>query len=210
MNETQIKGLTTELQCQLYFTQLGYNVLIPISQDCRYDMIVDIDGFLARIQIKTCREISTGIKFNVYSSGLNHSEGNTHRAYTKEEIDFFATYWNNNIYLVPVELCGVSEKVLSFEKIDTASNQLLLKNCLAEKIINQIKNGVNLQTIQEENKIILQYDLKGNFIKSFSTISEACRELGKTGTGCVSHISEVIRGKRKTAYGYVWKINNLE
>ena len=39
MNEQKIKGLTTELQCQTYFTQKGYNVSVPLGEDCRYDRI---------------------------------------------------------------------------------------------------------------------------------------------------------------------------
>ena len=49
MNEIKQQGLTTELQCQLFFTELGYNVSIPLGEDCRYDMIVDFDGILCRI-----------------------------------------------------------------------------------------------------------------------------------------------------------------
>ena len=49
MNETKRKGLTTELQCQLYFTELGYNVSVPLGEDCKYDMIVDFNGILKRI-----------------------------------------------------------------------------------------------------------------------------------------------------------------
>ena len=49
MTESKIKGLTTELQCQLFFTSLGYNVSVPLGEDCKYDFIVDIDGQLLRI-----------------------------------------------------------------------------------------------------------------------------------------------------------------
>jgi hypothetical protein len=31
MNENKQKGLLTELQCQAYFTQLGYNVSVPLG-----------------------------------------------------------------------------------------------------------------------------------------------------------------------------------
>ena len=79
LNETQLKGLTTELQCQLYFTQLGYNVSIPIAQDCRYDMIIDVNDILYKIQVKTSRPNdsgSGGLLFNTVSCRMNHTEGN--------------------------------------------------------------------------------------------------------------------------------------
>lgn len=61
------------------------------------------------------------------------------------------------------------------------------------------------------SQVINQYDLDGNFIKSFPSITQAARDLGKitlTSRGAVNHISEVCKGKRKTAYGYIWKYSN--
>ena len=64
------------------------------------------------MQVKTSRpknEQETAIIFNCYSvvNGKKHK-------YSKEEIDFFATYWNGQCYLVPVEECS-TEKTLWFE-----------------------------------------------------------------------------------------------
>ena len=60
-------------------------------------------------------------------------------------------------------------------------------------------------------KIINQYDLNGNYIQSFPSVKAAADMLGKvtaTSKGATSHISDVCRGKRKTAYGYKWKFAN--
>lgn len=55
--------------------------------------------------------------------------------------------------------------------------------------------------INPKAKSIIQCDLKGNAIKQFRSITEACDSLGaSTGT-----LSMALRGKRKTAYGYIWK-----
>lgn len=43
----------------------------------------------------------------------------------------------------------------------------------------------------------------GEILNTFNSISEAYDFLGKTTKG--SHISEVCKGKRKTAYGYKWE-----
>lgn len=61
MTERKVKGLTVELLCQYYLTSLGYNVSIPLGEDCKYDMIADFDGILTRIQIKSCIEKKNGI-----------------------------------------------------------------------------------------------------------------------------------------------------
>ena len=57
-------------------------------------------------------------------------------------------------------------------------------------------------------KIVEQYDLNGNYIRSFPSTKTAAESLGKvtsTSKGATSHISDVCKGKRKTAYGYIWK-----
>jgi hypothetical protein len=56
------------------------------------------------------------------------------------------------------------------------------------------------------NKSILQYDLEDNFIKEWSSISEAYLALNKKITnGC---INLACKGKIKTAFGYKWKYKN--
>lgn len=56
------------------------------------------------------------------------------------------------------------------------------------------------------NKPLLQYDLQDNFIKEWSSISEAYLSLNKKITnGC---INLACKGKIKTAFGYKWKYKN--
>lgn len=50
-------------------------------------------------------------------------------------------------------------------------------------------------------KAVLIYDLSGNFIKEFSSISEAGRFLGIN----TKHASDVCKGKRNQANGYIWR-----
>lgn len=59
-------------------------------------------------------------------------------------------------------------------------------------------------------KVINQYSLNDEYIQSFSSAKAAAESLGKitsTSNGASSHISDVCRGKRKTAYGYKWKFS---
>lgn len=61
-------------------------------------------------------------------------------------------------------------------------------------------------------KIINQYDLQDNYIQSFPSAKAAAKSLNKitaTSNGASGHISDVCRGKRKTAYGYKWKFANI-
>lgn len=207
LNETQLKGLTTELQCQLFFTSLGYNVSVPIAQDCRYDLILDIDNVLYKLQIKTSRKNDSnneGIIFNTVSTRTNHSQGNIINKYTKEEVDFFATYYNNKVYLVPIEICQSSEKRLVIQKSQYSNQQMdLLEDYEAEKVIDRIKN--NKSIVIQKQLCIHQYSLDGQYIKSFESYMAAARSLGINSTTGSTHIGEVVRGKRQSAYGYKWK-----
>ena len=61
-------------------------------------------------------------------------------------------------------------------------------------------------------KSVNMYDLKGNYLRNFISIKEAGQYLIDNNlTGCKlstisTHISEVCRGKRKTAAKFIWKI----
>ena len=68
------------------------------------------------------------------------------------------------------------------------------------KISEAKKGKTNYHTITLYKKVD-QYDLDGNFIKSWESISKAEKELNLKGT----HISKVCRGRGKTTGGYVFK-----
>ena len=69
------------------------------------------------------------------------------------------------------------------------------KNNRIHAIENELQNFINYG--------IAQYDLDGNFIANFDTAEEALKSLGKPPYS--GNIGRVIRGTRKTAYGYIWK-----
>ena len=201
MNQTKIKGLTTELQSETYFTQLGYNVSVPLGEDCKYDFILDYHSKLLRIQIKTCKEEKTGITFSCQTSYLLSSRS-VWNTYTKEEIDLFCTYYKNMCYLVPVELCGTKTKKLCFEKSDSPfKDYFYLQDYEAEKILKLIEDNYSFS--KKEYKI-RQYSLEGELIQTFNSCGEATRFFNKPKNN--TQISRCVKGERKTAFGYVWKI----
>ena len=89
--------------------------------------------------------------------------------------------------------------------ISTDSVALILKNANVEILpsnkVGQVVTG----------KIVNKYILTNDFIQSFTSAKAAAESLGKvtsTSKGATSHISDVCRGKRKTAYGYIWKFSS--
>jgi group I intron endonuclease len=67
--------------------------------------------------------------------------------------------------------------------------------------ISEAKKGKPNYHTKTLYKKVDQYDLDGNFIKTWESISSIEKELGIKGT----HISKVCRGKGKTTGGYVFK-----
>lgn len=206
MVETKARGLSNELLCQAYIISLGYNLSVPIGEDCRYDFIMDIDGNLKRVQVKSCTENENGLSFSTQSITTSGKK-NINHPYSKEEIDFIAIYYENQCYLIPIELFeGQKSCSLSFtgKKVNIVQ-PLFIEDYMAEKIIQGILN--NKIYSKEDNKfIVYQYDLENNLINSFSSYAEAGKSLGKTS----AHISACARGLRKTAYGYQWSLTLKE
>ena len=109
------KGKLTELQCITAFIQQGCSVSIPYGDDSRYDFIADIDGQLIKVQVKTSslkKNTENAIAFSCRSTHVNCS-GVKNIRYNAKEIDYFATYWDNQCYIVPIEESSV-EKILRF------------------------------------------------------------------------------------------------
>ena len=113
--DSKKKGNLTEMQCMSAFMAQNCGVCIPFGDNSKYDFIADIDGHLYKIQVKTAsvtKQDPNAIRFSCRSTHLN-CKGVQNVRYTKEDIDYFATYYNNQCYLVPIAECSV-EKVLRF------------------------------------------------------------------------------------------------
>ena len=64
-------------------------------------------------------------------------------------------------------------------------------------------------TKKQYQKAVAQYDLQNNYIQEFECLYDAARSVinqeKKDIKGAASHIADVCKGKRKTAYKYKWK-----
>ena len=100
---SHFKGKITELEVANEFLKRGYQVSQPLVSDSRYDFIVDIDGKLLKIQVKTSHtdEDKTYLTFATSSSHTNTTR-TINRGYNKNEIDYFATYYNGVCYIMNV------------------------------------------------------------------------------------------------------------
>ena len=107
------KGNLTELQCLTAFVEQGCGVSIPYGDNSKYDFIADINGNLYKIQVKTSSlKAENAIHFSCRTTHVNCA-GVKNEKYSKNDVDYFATYWNNQCYLIPIEECSVT-KTLRF------------------------------------------------------------------------------------------------
>lgn len=115
MLNSKQKGNITEVECMLAFLKLGYNVLMPYGDCERYDFVVDIEGKLLKIQVKTSSDSHIDEGYIIFKcANKTTKEGQFIRhPYTKEQIDYFMTSYNGQYYLIPVEETS-TEKRLRF------------------------------------------------------------------------------------------------
>ena len=107
------KGNLTELQCLTAFVNLGCGINIPYGDNSKYDFIADVDGKLLKVQVKTSSlKDENAIKFSCRTTHVN-CKGVKNDRYSSDEVDYFATYWNDKCYLIPIDECSV-EKTLRF------------------------------------------------------------------------------------------------
>lgn len=109
------KGDSTEIETLLAFTRLGYAVSIPYGHKEKYDLLVDIEGNLIKVQCKTSIEgrrngtLEVDLRCKVYDHGKY-----SFAHYEKNEVDYFATTFNGKCYLLPASECN-SRKVLRLD-----------------------------------------------------------------------------------------------
>jgi len=77
-----------------YFMEAGYEVLLPIGDKRPYDLVIEKDGKLQKVQ---CKYTSHKSKYGVYLAPLrvmggNRSSGNTAKKYNKEDFDLLFVY----------------------------------------------------------------------------------------------------------------------
>lgn len=202
MNGREIKGITTELLCQTEFVKRGFNVSVPISSYCKYDFIVDIEDVLYRVQVKYANKEKTGIRISTTSSHLS-TNGSVIKKYSKKDIDYICTVYEDNCYLIPIyEIEKRTSVTLSFDnKWKNGHHIMIADDYLIDNQIELLRKGF-LQN-NKKNYVIQKFSKDGKFICEYNTVAEC--DVCKEDIRKQSHISDCVNGKRKTAYGYVWK-----
>ena len=123
-------------------------------------------------------------------------------------IDLGIVYYYSNLkgfkegYKIGFE-CGKADVTTKFCK--KCGNEI--ENATGNwKYCEDCRNEIFKDNAKVTMKSVKQYDMDGNYIKSYISLSEASRETGIS----ISNISKNLRGKARKAGDYIWKYNKGE
>lgn len=95
------KGTISEQFIIAHILSLGYGVSVPVGDNLRYDLIVDDGISLHRVQSRTGRYQNGCVIAETFSSRLN-SKFMYKKKFNKTDIDYFAIYYENTVYVIPI------------------------------------------------------------------------------------------------------------
>lgn len=118
MLDTKRIGNSTELNCIAYLYDCGCEILLPYGDSQKYDFVIDYNKCLYKIQCKsanpTYKEDGTIDYISFKTSWESGRQARTRVHYTKNDIDFFATFYDGQCYLIPVEETASTIKIVRF------------------------------------------------------------------------------------------------
>ena len=198
MDNSLIKGDINELHCILNFQKRGYYCSIPFSGSCRYDVVVDINNQLYRIQCKASsyREEDGILVMSATRQTTNTSQTMRYK-YSKEEIDYFYTSWGDYSFLIPVEEVSTGKYLRVKEpKNGIQETMSLASDYLLDNVIESIINHTPIKKYKDNRIISIQEGIE----KLWST-----EELKKYyNENQIKYIRKCIQ-QNKMAYGIKWK-----
>ena len=128
----------------------------------------------------------------------------------------WSKYGEDNFVFSIIELCPI-DQLLSREQyfidcLSPAYNQTTIagkvemteerKDKISESVCKSYKEG----RLKKSTKVVYQYDLKGNYLHKYNSLTEASKITGVN----ISNLSEALNGKVNIAGGYVWRFYKVE
>ena len=98
------KGAIAEAAGAAAVTGLGYTVLRPLCEGRRYDLVLDLEPRLLRVQCKAGRLVNGRIEVRLQSNRLTPA-GYVYNTYSAAEIDAIGVYCPDapDCYLLPID-----------------------------------------------------------------------------------------------------------
>jgi hypothetical protein len=119
------KGAAAEAALAAAAIELGLTVLRPLAEGRRYDLMLDLDPELVRVQCKWAKRLDGVLSVHLNTSRLTPA-GYVRTTYTPAEVDAIGVYSAElrRCFLIPIgEVAGGRE--LSLRLVPTRNNQAL-------------------------------------------------------------------------------------
>lgn len=99
------KGNTSLGIAIAYYTSNGYTVSIPLNDTQDYDLIVDRDNIIKRVQVKATGCITKSGNYQVALKSCGGTKGNTYKRLINTAIEeLFILTEKEDIYIIPIEM----------------------------------------------------------------------------------------------------------
>jgi hypothetical protein len=97
-------GDRSTLAIILALKEAGYQVLLPFGENTRYDLAIEANGSLQRVQCKTGRLSRGAVLFRTSSSYYHHPTPSPPAKHYRGQVDFFGVYCRetSGVYLIPI------------------------------------------------------------------------------------------------------------
>ena len=100
-NPSQI-GLEVELKCQCFLIKQGFNVLIPLGNYLKYDLVIEKNNKFYTVQVKHSHQEDVN-SFSVNTKYDKRENGRVvKKAYQKNDVNYILTEFNDDFYMFPV------------------------------------------------------------------------------------------------------------
>lgn len=139
MKDTSKRGAASTLLVSAKFLELGLNVLNPLCDSSKYDLVLEHDRVFYRLQIKTAYSDRGSDKFIIpFKSVVSSKSGNKIHKYSSSDVDFIIGVLkeNSSFYCFPIQ------NILNRDSIKVAlSGKTISKNIDSELYKNNITLG---------------------------------------------------------------------
>lgn len=95
-------GHITELYAAYFLADRGYNILWPLKTQSKYDLVIEKDGKLSKIQVKKASWSKSGA-FEYLQARLAKGKRTTDLHYEETDVDYFLITDRKRVWLIPYE-----------------------------------------------------------------------------------------------------------
>ena len=146
MAPLKTKGDLAELKVATDLVDRGYRLCLPYGEDCNYDLVVEADETLHRVQVKYTESDGAVIAVKCSSHSLTNGKVRQTKKYTAKMIEVLAVYdrTSDRCYYVPARELGRGRRVMHLRLTDARNNQVTGTHRAADYLDFPVRSVVRL------------------------------------------------------------------